>query len=237
MKIILLTIISGMSTVVGNIFLLIPKKYKNKIIPLTLSLSFITIFLISIFDLIPNALALTNNHNKIITFIKSLLLLMIGYSIVKKIDKKTTRTNSLHQIGILSTITLIIHNIPEGIICVMSSLIDYKIGLKMLIIIMIHNIPEGISISLPIYYGTKSKLKAITYTIISGLGELVGAIITMLFLKPYITETFLYTLLLITSGIMIYLSIKLLKESQKYQNKYYIFIGIISGVVIFILSH
>ena len=83
-------------------------------------------------------------------------------------------------------ISLLIHNIPEGVICAISSINNIELGLKMSFMIMIHNIPEGIVISLPIYYATKSRGKAFMYTIISSLGEIIGAIITMIFLYKYI---------------------------------------------------
>jgi len=235
-KIITLTLISGLATTIGNLLIIIPPKYKKAILTYSLSISLTTIFLISILDLIPNALILYKNANKTLLLIVSLTLITIGYIIVKIIDNKTNKNNELYQIGILSTITIILHNIPEGIICAISSIINSTIGLKMIILIMIHNIPEGICISLPIYYGTNNKFKAITYTIISGLGEVIGAIITLVFLKPYITKQLLYVILLITAGIMIYLSYKLYKQVIKYNNKLLLLLGIISGVVVIFLT-
>ncbi len=237
LKIIILTLISGLSTSLGNIPLLINKKYKNQILTYSLSLSFTTIFLISAIDLIPNAILLKKEEPKILLFIVSLALIIIGYTIVKIIDKLNKKGNKLYEVGILSAISLIIHNIPEGVICAITSIIDQKIGLKMIFLIMLHNIPEGICISLPIYYGSNNKIKAITYTTISGLGEVIGAILTITLLKQYITNTLLYIILLITSGIMIYLSYKLFKQTIKLsKNKLLLYLGIISGVVVIILT-
>ena len=234
---ILITSIAGFSTVLGNIFLLLPIKYKDKILSFSLGLSFIVMFLISVIELIPEALLLVHNkYNNVTIFIMSLIYLFIGVFIVKHFDKKIKSENKLYKIGILSMISLLIHNIPEGIICAITSVSNLSLGLKMTFIILLHNIPEGISIALPIYYSTKSKKKALIYTIISGLGEVAGAIITILFLKRIITSYLLYIVFLITAGIMIYLSItKILKTGLNIKKYIYLLIGIIlGGVVVFL---
>lgn len=195
-------------------------------------------FLISILELIPEGIHLISNTSSIPKiFIISIILLLVGYYIIQFIDKKLSSKEDLYRVGILSMISILIHNIPEGIICAITSTINIKLGLKVSLAILIHNIPEGICISLPIYYSTKSKLKALLYTIISGAGEVVGAIITILFLKPFISNNLLYTIYIITAGIMITLSInKLLKEGLKI-NKYKEFIlGIIIGIIIIIYT-
>ncbi len=235
---IIISSIAGLSTMLGNIFLFIPIKYKNKVLSFSFGLSFIVMFLISIFELIPEGIHLIKNTYSIpLIFILSLILLIVGYIIIYLIDKKLEHQENLYRVGVLSMISLLIHNIPEGIICTITSSINIKLGLSLSFAILIHNIPEGICISLPIYYATKSKLKAITMTFISGAGEIVGSILTIAFLRPYITPFILYLIFIITAGIMITLSTtKILKEGlQIHQYKYFI-IGIITGIIIIIYT-
>ena len=217
---IIITSIAGISTLLGNILLFIPSRFKNKLLSFSLGLSFIVMFLISIIELIPDALhLLINKTNNITLFSLSLIYLIIGVIIVKICDKNIQKEDVLYRVGILSMLSLLIHNIPEGIICAMTTLNNFSLGLKMTFIIMLHNIPEGICIALPIFYATKSKKKAILYTLISGLGEVAGAIF------------------MITAGIMIYLSLnKILKTGLKYKESKYLIIGIIIGIIILFIT-
>lgn len=157
---IIITSIAGFSTMLGNVLLFINSKYKDKLISFSLGLSFIVMFLISILELVPEGISIIyGSIPNLYLFILCLLLLGVGYLIVVFIEGKINNENSLYKIGILSMISLLIHNIPEGIICSLSSSINLEFGIKMSLMIMIHNIPEGICISLPIYYSTKSRGK------------------------------------------------------------------------------
>ena len=107
----------------------------------------------------------------------------------------------------MMVLAVTLHNIPEGMATFMASNTDISLGISLTIAIALHNIPEGISISVPIYYATNSKIKAISYTALSGLSELFGAIITYLFLKPFINDIIMGLLFSIIAGIMMHLSL------------------------------
>ena len=235
---IIITSIAGLSTLLGNILLFIDDKYKDRVISFSMGLAFIVMFLISIFDLIPEGIRLVSDSFNIYElFIYSLLLLLIGYVFVVFIDNRIDSDSKLFKIGILSMISLLIHNIPEGIICAISSVNDINLGFKMSFMIMLHNIPEGIVISLPIYYVTKSRGKALLYTVISSLGEIVGAIITVLFLYRYINDYIMYIVFIITAGIMITLSVsKILKEGISFKLFKWLILGILVGFSIVVIT-
>lgn len=235
---ILITSIAGLSTILGNILLFIDIKYKDKLISFCMGLSFIVMFLISIFDLVPEGVELVKDSlNSYEIFFGGLILLFVGYFFVIFIDSKIESNSSLLKIGILSMISLFIHNVPEGIICAISSIKDVDLGLKMSFMIMIHNIPEGIMISLPIYYVTKSRGKALLYTVISSLGEIIGAIITSLFLYKYVNDYFMYVVLMVTAGIMITLSVgKILKEGIDLKVFKWLILGILFGLGIIVVT-
>ena len=131
---------------------------------------------------------------------------------------------------------IILHNIPEGIITYIVSNKNIILGLSICISIAIHNIPEGISIAIPIYYSTKSKTKAILYTLISSLSELLGAILTYLFLSKYMNNLIIGIILSITAGIMIQISINKLFPTGKNYNKKLATIFFIIGFIFMITS-
>lgn len=233
-----LTSLAGFSTMLGNILLIIPPKYKKNILSFSLGLSFCVMFLVSILELIPEGLILGKEKwSNIPLFGISLLLMSFGAILVILINAKIKSEDSLYKVGFLSMLSLLVHNIPEGVLCVLSSLTNTHFGLKMILLILIHNIPEGICISLPIYYATKNRKKAILYTFISGLGELSGALLTIFVLHRFINNMMLFIVFLFTAGIMIYLStFKILKEAFVYKKYLYLLLGILLGVVIIILT-
>lgn len=235
---ILITSIAGLSTILGNVLLFINTKYRNKLISFSMGLAFIVMFLLSVIELIPEGIKLVTDRLVLYEiYLYSLLLLVVGYFIVIFIDKEIDSDSKLYKIGILSMVGLLIHNIPEGIICAISSYNDISIGLKMSFMIMVHNIPEGIVISLPIYYSTGSRGKALLYTVISSLGEVLGAVITMLFLYRFVNDYMLYIIYMVTGGIMITLSVsKILKEGISLKLFKWLILGILFGFGIVVIT-
>lgn len=234
----LITSIAGFATILGNILLFINTKYKDKLISFSMGLSFIVMFLISILELIPDGIELVYyDFNIIYLFIYCLILLFIGYIIVFVIEKNIDEESSLYKIGILSMFSLFVHNVPEGIICALTSSDSIDLGLKMGFIIMMHNIPEGICISLPIYYSTGSRGKAFFMTVVSALGEVFGALLSIMFLERYINDFIMSIILIITAGIMISLSVgKILKEGIEYKSYKWLILGILFGICILVIS-
>ena len=135
-------------------------------------------------------------------------------------------------------LAIILHNIPEGMATFMAGNTDIKLGISLAIAIALHNIPEGISISVPIYYATNSKFKAILYTSLSGLSELFGAIITYLFLKPFINDTLMGLLFAMIAGIMLHISFsELIPTSLNYNNKKLTFTLFFIGILFIVINH
>lgn len=229
---IILSLIAGLSTVLGSFLVFIKTKKVNEMIVFCLSFSMTIMIIISVFELIPKSYtSLINNYGNGFGIIISILVFLFGYLSISRINsllKNNKEKSNLYKIGIMSMISLMMHNFPEGIIVFVSAYTNIKIGIKMCIAIMLHNIPEGIAISIPLYYGGKDSKSAIKYTLISGVAEPIGAILSYIFLKDYINDIFLSFILMFTSGLMIGLSVsEILKEVIKYKKNDYLFVGII----------
>lgn len=232
MKPFIITFISGITTILGIIPTYFNSKYKNNIINFSLSFASSIMITISLFSLIPESINYIG-----ISFFNIILLLIfinIGFIISSYIDKRISTNNSLYKLGLVSLIGLMLHNIPEGIITFITSSNNIKIGIPLSIAIALHNIPEGISIAIPIYYSTKSHKKAFIYTFIAGFSELIGGIISYIFLSNYINNFILFIILSITSGIMIHISLfELLPNTKKNINT---IIGFILGFIIMFIT-
>lgn len=230
----LVTSIAGLSTLIGMIPIFIKFKNTDKIISISLAFASGVMASVSIFSLIPESFELLNiMYQKKPSIILILIFSLVGIfisSIIEKLFKKID--NKLYKVGIISALALMIHNLPEGILTFSTTSTNISLGLTLALSIMCHNIPEGISISIPIYYSTKSKLKAFLYTAISGFSEILGALITFLFLKDYINNNFIGIMLSMTSGIMIYISLfELLPNSLEYKYKKDTLVSFIIGFI------
>ena len=223
----LLTTFAGLSTMLGAMLIFFKVKNSNIIICKSLAFAAGVMVTISITDLIPASLfGFLNKYYLFPSILLSLIFIILGIIIsilIKKyipdLDSNDIKNKSLFKIGIISMIAIILHNIPEGIATFMTSTKNITLGLSLAIAITLHNIPEGISIAIPIYYSTKSKFKALMYTFISGISELIGAIIAYLFLAPYMNEFVMSVLMALIAGIMISISIyELIPASLKYKS-------------------
>ena len=153
----IITMIAGLSTLLGLIPIYIKFKNINKIICISLAFAAGVMLSVSINSLLEESISLLNkNLNIVKTIILVILFILIGILVSKLLDilfKKID--NKLYKLGITNAIALMIHNIPEGILTFSTTSINISLGLTLALSIMCHNIPEGISISVPIYYLTE----------------------------------------------------------------------------------
>lgn len=234
----ILTTLAGLSTLIGY-FLIFLRVEKEKIISFSLSFASGVMFTISLIDLIPSAYDYLNKYiyffRLLIIFFFFLFGIFLSSFISSKFDK--SKDNSLKKVGIISMLAIILHNIPEGIITFIVSGVNLNLGIKLALAISMHNIPEGISISIPYYYATNKKLKTFLLVLLSGFSEILGALISYLFLSKYVNSFFIGICFSIIAGIMINISLsELLPEAFKYQNKL-TYLGFITGSIVMIISH
>jgi len=233
-----LTIISGLSTIIGY-FAIFIKGDKNKIISFALSFASGIMTTICLIDLIPSSFSYLNNFWIIFRLLYILLFIVIGFFLSSLMDKHLSleHNGSLYRVGFLTMLGIIIHNIPEGIITFMVSQVDKSIGLSLAIAISLHNIPEGISISIPLYYSTRKKLYTFLLVFIAGCSELVGGVVSYVLFSDMISNNLLGIIFCLIAGIMLNISLfNLLQESREY-NKKLAFLGFIIGVFVMVISH
>lgn len=236
----LLTIIAGLSTMIGTLVIFNKKKNTDKIILSSLAFAAGVMITVSITDLMPESINLLRDHlSQMGTLLLSFLGIILGIVISMIIDYyipdkpiNTVKDKSLFKVGIISMIAIIMHNIPEGIATFVATSSDITLGISLTIAIAMHNIPEGISISVPIYYSTGKKSTAITYTLISALSEPFGAFLAYLFLRNIMNEIILGILFSLIAGIMLQISFcELLPTARRYKNKKFLFIFFSIGVI------
>lgn len=234
----LLTILSGLSTIIGY-FAIFIKGDKNKIISCSLAFASGVMATICLIDLIPSAFSYLENYLLLFRILFVSLFIILGFFISSLMDKHLSfnESNSLYRVGFLTMLGIIIHNIPEGIITFMVSQVDKEIGLSLAFAISLHNIPEGISISVPLYYSTKKRLYTFGLVFLAGCSELFGGILSFIVFRFIISDTLFGIMFSIIAGIMLNISLfNLLKESLEY-NKRMCLIGFILGILVMLFSH
>ena len=232
----LLSFIAGISTVLGSFFILFKIKKVGEFVVFSLSFSLGIMTIISFFDLIPSSYpVIINNYGILYGIIIFVLIFLLGYQSIKLInDRIKDNDSSLYKIGILSMISLVLHNFPEGIAVFIGALSNTSIGIKLCIAIMLHNIPEGIAISVPLYYSGVEKKRVFVYTLLSGLSEPIGALLAYFILKNFINELFLSMVLVFVSGLMISLALNdILKEVKRYNKIKYMIYGLFVSIILF----
>lgn len=145
---------------------------------------------------------------------------------------KTEHNEHLFHIGFITSISLILHNIIEGLSIYVASLTNFKTGLFMTLAVSLHNIPLGIEIALSMESEQKKKkTKYITIAILS-LSSFLGAFFLFL-LKREIPEILLTSLLCITLGMLLYIALfELLKEIWNNSNNKSTYYGMVFGLIL-----
>jgi len=229
-----ITFLIGLFFVVGIIIAWFNKENKN-IVNFSISMSFIVLIILIIFHIFPEAI----HHLEDVSFIFLIIGILIGIGMLMLIDKLIPHHtpnghNHLKHLGILTSISLIIHNIIEGI-CVYS-VVDNNLGmgLSYAFAVGLHNIPFGIKLGLILSINKKSygiwiiNILLIISTFIGGL--------LMHSVANYITDFSLGLILAITIGMILYLIIfELYPSLKKGFNKYSLF-GIIIGIIIMLVG-
>ena len=236
----LISFFAGFSTLIGALFIFLPikKQNVNKFITFSLAFSSAIMIGICITDLFPTSYFKLNNYYSNKTILIVIGLFTISYLLIKILNLFLNKyENKLYKLGILSMITLVLHNFPEGIITFLTSTTDIKLGIKLSLAIAMHNIPEGIAIAVPMYYATKSIKSTIIKTFVSGISEPLGAIIAYVFLSKFMTEQLLSQIMIIVCGLMITLAIEqMIPEAIKYKHKNFLKLGFICGVLVIIVG-
>lgn len=249
----LLTLIAGLSTGIGSLISLIAKKTNTNFLSFSLGLSAGVMIYVSFMEMLPQSLELFKNvYGAKQGTLYMILGLFGGVLLIALIDfliPKSSNPHEMHAVeemrfkrelrytGIITAITIAIHNFPEGIATFMSALNSLEIAIPITIAIAIHNIPEGIAVAVPIYHATGSRKKAFWLSFASGLAEPIGALIAYFFLLPYWSITLDAFILSAIAGIMIFISLdELLPTAEKFGKHHHSITGLVVGMLIMAIS-
>ena len=265
----ILTLIAGAATGIGGALVLFKKKISSNFLAGALGVSAGVMIFISMAEMFPESqemiagTGLTHGEAFVLVafFVGMGLITLIDFAIPEyenpheatglSLDSKTPAVGvleqtgnekALHRLGLLSALAIAVHNFPEGIATFIGALNDPEMGAGITFAIAIHNIPEGIAVAIPIYYATKSKGKALLYATLSGMSEVIGALLCLAVTAIFGIEltgggpTFPLVMAAV-AGIMIYISLdELLPTAEKYGKHHIAIAGVVGGMAIMGIS-
>jgi ZIP family zinc transporter len=262
-----LSLIAGLSTTIGSVIAFMVKKPSPKFISFVMGFSAGVMIFISFVELLLRSMSSIGYLPGILFFFLGMSIMFLidvvvshKYEFENSIEVLINENGSykphLHyghrhrqhfrgekknlkidKTSLFIILGVFIHNFPEGMATFIGTLAEINLGLVLTLAITLHNIPEGIAVSMPIYAYTGSKKKAFKWSFISGISEPIGAIITWVFLFPFITPTLMSALLGVVGGVMVYISLdELLPASRSLGKEHHSILGIMSGMIIIALS-
>ena len=167
-------------TMIGGIIGVSIKKISDKFLAFVLALASGLMISIVAFELIPDAMEISGMFISTIGIILGITAMILCDLCVKK-RANSFENNSILQTGIIVSIGLALHNIPEGLAIGTGLESSLALGLSLAVTIAIHDVPEGISMAIPMKKGGMSNYKILIYVLLSGvatgIGACVGAII------------------------------------------------------------
>lgn len=228
------TFIAGLSFLVGGIIALFFKR-KDNLINFSLSMSFSVLIILVLFEMLPESFELLENYFPILTItigvITGIVLFMFMDHFIPHHGEDSGKDNLIH-IGTVMGISLIIHNIIEGIFLYGYTMVNVRMGFMYAIAAALYHLPLGINLTFLLKDNQKRLwifLLLLTFT------PLFGGIVIHYF-DAILNYLFLGIMLSITMGMIIYIIFaELLNNIKKNFNKY-TFFGIITGTILILLG-
>lgn len=226
-------------TTIGGVIGVCIKNTSNKFLSFILSFASGLMLAIVCFDLIPESMQITNISNTVIGVVLGVICMIACDILVqKKFNSVGSDTlivpkhnGNLLKTGIIVSIGLALHNLPEGLAIGSSFEASIKLGYSLALAICLHDIPEGISMGVPMKNGGMKSSKVIFYVLISGITTGIGAFLGALI--GGISENIIAMCLAFAGGAMLYIvSGELIPEANSLYKGRFTSLGNIIGFII-----
>ncbi len=237
----LFTFLSGILITIGFILAKVSKR-KETFTQLAISMAFGVIIMLSFFEILQESLEILKNEVGSTYIIWVFILVLLGIGVLKVLDifipdhENSNENENLYHIGVVACIALLLHNIMEGMTIYTTTTTDFNMGLLMVLGVGLHNIPMGMVIYSTLSKSKNPRHKKMIYLLLATFSTLFGGIIMFLASK-YITDLLMGILLCITLGMLLYIAFfELLHEIFEFKNHKLTFLGIVIGVLLFLVS-
>ncbi len=235
-----LTLLAGLATGIGSLAAYFIPKPDLRYLSLSLGFAAGVMIYVGFVDLFCSS-------KNVLGFAYANIFFLIGLILIYFLDRAVphihidgqvdSQCNRLYRSGIMTTIGIAIHNLPEGMTVALVSLADLRLGVPVAIAIAIHNIPEGLACSIPLYCATSDRKKSCLLSFAAGMTEPLGAILAVLLLYPFLNDWLLAAASAMVAGIMVFLCFdELIPIANRYGSEHVTNMGIIAGFAIMMIG-
>jgi len=232
----LLSLLAGLATGLGGLIVLLIQKPSRRTLDLILGLVSGMMMTIAFVSLIPHAMELAGMSLTSLGFAAGSILLLIvdrgapHANITGLLDGARGSPDKLQK-GLVTSIGIAMHNVPEGLAVASSFTIEPSLGLLVALVVGAHNIPEGLVSAIPLRQAGVRGSKILLITLLSGLAEPAAAALA-LFLLQEVSHSLLAFWSAFAAGAMIYITVdELIPEIDRRGGGHAAVLGITSGVL------
>jgi len=174
--------LAGLATLLG-IFLIVKKKNwaeKNLIYLISFSAGILLSF--SFLHLLPEAIALSPNA-LFITLASFICFYAIEHLLSVHYCKNDEKCETHNTFSLVSWLGLFLHSLIDGVVIGVGFEVSFSLGILSTLAVLLHELPEGISSMAVMLYGGSTVKEAMSKSIWVALATPFGAIISLLFIK------------------------------------------------------
>ncbi len=238
LKVAFFGLISGIiGTGIGGMMAFFVKSISNRLLSVLLEFSAGLMTAVVCFELFPEAFKISGIMDTFVGAVAGVAAIICVENLLMKLEyfKEKKPNKSLLKTGILMSIGIALHNLPEGFAVGSGFNTSMGVGAAITLAIIIHDVPEGIAMAVPMKMGGFSAVKAFAMTILSGVPMGVGAFFGALL--GDISDFFISACLGFAGGAMLYIVFsELISESKRlYRGRLPSIgnvIGILCGIII-----
>ncbi len=216
MEALLYSFLAGSSTALGAVLLFFIRQPGDKTLASLLGFAGGIMLGISVFELLPEAVAFGSMATAILGFLLGTVMMygldrVLPHShlsgsddlVVENPEKMGTQKTPLRRTGYLILFGIGMHNLPEGLAIGAGLEASPEVGILIAVAIGLHNIPEGLAMAGPLKAGGLPMGKVFLFTLLAGLMTPLGTGIGLLVLQ--ISPAMVGGSMAFAAGAMIYI--------------------------------
>ena len=235
-----LTLLAGLATGIGSLAAYFMPRPDLRYLSFSLGFATGVMIYVGFVDLFCSSKTVLGFAHANLFFLIGLVLMHLLDRIIPHMHmdgQMDSHCNRLYRSGIMTTLGMAIHNLPEGMTVALVSLADLRLGVPIAVAIAIHNIPEGLACSLPLYCATSDRRKSCLLSFAAGMTEPLGAILAVLLLYPFLSDWLLGAASAMVAGIMVFLCFdELIPIANRYGSEHLTNLGIIAGFAVMMIG-
>jgi ZIP family zinc transporter len=236
----LLSLIAGLATGIGGIIVLSLRKVSDTVVSFSMGLASGVMLLVSFNNLFLEATRLLTHFELIVMFSVGALIIIVLDLSIPHIELTTRRGSDgnarIFRTGLLITIGITLHNLPEGLVVTTGYNYMPRLGLIIAIAIMLHNIPEGVATAIPLAATGMKPIKIAAVTLLSGLAEPIAALLGSFYFVFFGSRSVIGSSLALAAGVMTYITAdELIPVAHEYGHKHIVSVGLLLGIIFALL--